>query len=421
MGDLFMKNKRIMSVFLASLLLSGSALPCYASTQDKISDTKAQKQETQSTLNQTQNKISNLETKKSELEDYLTDLNQQLSDLSSSLSELQKQSEDKQKELQEVEAELEAAKKLEKEQYEAMKVRIQYMYEKNNMSYIEVLLASENFADFLNRADNIVQISKYDRNKFAEYQETKENIAKQEEAVKTEQQEIEKLQEESTAKQEEVEELVASTYDKINTYASQITASESEAQSLLAKVNSQEETLNGLLKQAKDEEAAATLAAKKQEQAAQKAEQTALSKSDNETSSKKDSKAEDKKEEASKENTSKEESKKEETAKEDSQESNSSDSSQGEYLGKFKLTAYCNCEQCCGQWANGLTASGTTPSEGRTVAMGGVPFGTKLLINGNVYTVEDRGTAYGHVDVYMNNHSDTYGFGVKYADVYRLN
>ena len=73
------------------------------------------------------------------------------------------------------------------------------------------------------------------------------------------------------------------------------------------------------------------------------------------------------------------------------------------------------------QWANGLTASGTTPSEGRTVAMGGVPFGTKLLINGNVYTVEDRGTAYGHVDVYMNNHSDTYGFGVKYADVYRLN
>lgn len=39
--------------------------------------------------------------------------------------------------------------------------------------------------------------------------------------------------------------------------------------------------------------------------------------------------------------------------------------------------------------------------------MGGVPFGTKLLINGNVYTVEDRGTGYGHVDIYMDSHSAT--------------
>ena len=163
-----MKNKKIMSVFLASLMLTGSVLPCYASTQDKISDTKAQKQETQSTLNQTKDKISNLETKKGELENYLTDLNQQLSDLSDSLSELQDKYEDKQKELQEVEKELEAAKELEKEQYEAMKVRIQYMYEKNNSSYIEVLFAAESFTDFLNRADNIAQMSRYDRDKLAE-------------------------------------------------------------------------------------------------------------------------------------------------------------------------------------------------------------------------------------------------------------
>ena len=52
--------------------------------------------------------------------------------------------------------------------------------------------------------------------------------------------------------------------------------------------------------------------------------------------------------------------------------------------------------------------------------MGGVPFGTKLMINGQVYTVEDRGTAYGHVDIFCSSHSEALSFGVQYADVYQL-
>ncbi len=100
----------------------------------------------------------------------------------------------------------------------------------------------------------------------------------------------------------------------------------------------------------------------------------------------------------------------------------STSSTNGNYLGNFKLTAYCACSTCCGKWAGyGITASGVVPSQGRTVAMGGIPFGTKLLINGNVYTVEDRGTPYGHVDVYFNNHSDALNFGLQYADVYVVN
>ena len=96
------------------------------------------------------------------------------------------------------------------------------------------------------------------------------------------------------------------------------------------------------------------------------------------------------------------------------------DGSGGEYLGNFQLTAYCKCSECCGKWSGSPTASGVMPSQGRTVAMGGVSFGTKLLINGNVYTVEDRGTPYGHVDIYFNSHSDACNFGIRYADVYRV-
>ena len=56
----------------------------------------------------------------------------------------------------------------------------------------------------------------------------------------------------------------------------------------------------------------------------------------------------------------------------------------------------------------------------RLYAMGGVPFGTKLRVGGTVYTVEDRGTPYGHVDIFFDTHSEALAFGLKYMDVYQL-
>ena len=91
-----------------------------------------------------------------------------------------------------------------------------------------------------------------------------------------------------------------------------------------------------------------------------------------------------------------------------------------EYLGTFTLTAYCNCASCCGTEGN-ATASGVMPTSGHTVAMGGIDFGTKLLINGTVYTVEDRGTPYGHVDIYMDSHDAALQFGMGSAEVYLVN
>lgn len=95
------------------------------------------------------------------------------------------------------------------------------------------------------------------------------------------------------------------------------------------------------------------------------------------------------------------------------------ESASGKYLGNFKLTAYCNCAVCCGRWAGGPTASGKMPVQGRTIATGVLPFGTKLNIGGKIYTVEDRGTPYDHIDIYMERHADAEEFGVRYADVYQ--
>lgn len=89
--------------------------------------------------------------------------------------------------------------------------------------------------------------------------------------------------------------------------------------------------------------------------------------------------------------------------------------SEGNLLGYFKLTAYCGCSKCCGKYG-GKTACGAVPKEGVTIAADpNISFGTKLLINGHVYTVQDRGGAIkgNKIDIYFNSHEDCMNFGVK--------
>lgn len=85
----------------------------------------------------------------------------------------------------------------------------------------------------------------------------------------------------------------------------------------------------------------------------------------------------------------------------------------------YKVTAYCACMKCCGK-TNGITAMGTKATEGRTVAASSkFAFGTKLNINGHVYTVEDRGGAItgNKIDIYLNSHAAALAWGVRYLPV----
>lgn len=85
--------------------------------------------------------------------------------------------------------------------------------------------------------------------------------------------------------------------------------------------------------------------------------------------------------------------------------------------GVATITHYCNCSACCGQWAGGGTASGTTPTAGRTVAAD-LPFGTRLLINGQEYIVEDRGVSGCWVDIYCDSHAEALARGMYQTEVY---
>lgn len=90
--------------------------------------------------------------------------------------------------------------------------------------------------------------------------------------------------------------------------------------------------------------------------------------------------------------------------------------------GVCTITRYCNCSQCCGQWAGGNTASGVPPTPWHTVAHNYLPFGTRVLINGVEYVVEDRGDANmaGGMwfDVYVSDHRTAQGPGMYTAEVW---
>ena len=86
------------------------------------------------------------------------------------------------------------------------------------------------------------------------------------------------------------------------------------------------------------------------------------------------------------------------------------------------ITAYCACSICCGPKARGITAAGTRPKQGRTIAAPrSVPLGSKVRVHGlpGVFTVEDRTARRfdGRWDIYFERHQDALKFGKRKLDV----
>ena len=113
----------------------------------------------------------------------------------------------------------------------------------------------------------------------------------------------------------------------------------------------------------------------------------------------------------------------------DSESNTVSGGSYGEalYTIKVDVTHYCACTKCCGSGATGTTASGKQVAVGMVAMSSHYPFGTQIMINGTMYTVEDRGGSgiendTSRVDIYVPDHQQALRMG-RYkttATIYRL-
>lgn len=113
-------------------------------------------------------------------------------------------------EIDTVTVELGDAKKVEKQQYEDMKLRIRYMYEQGDASALEALVNAKDFSDLMNKAEYVQKVHAYDREKLNEYIETKEKVSNLKTKLEKEKKDMEGLQTEYEAQEDDLNEMIVS-------------------------------------------------------------------------------------------------------------------------------------------------------------------------------------------------------------------
>ena len=230
-------------------------------TQEKLDKAKQQHEETKKNLNETKENINDLNDVKHSLQGELAQLNDQLEEVSNNLADLEDKIEDKQEEIEQTQADLEVAKQKEAEQYAAMKKRIQFMYEKQDFMFTEMIFSAKNFADLLNKNDHIESLSSYDKKMKDELEQTRINVEETEARLQSEKEELDKLHEEVVAEQEKVTGYVNATASSIKSYSGQIKDAEAVAAAYEAQSAAEEADIEALKKQLEEEIRLSKLAA----------------------------------------------------------------------------------------------------------------------------------------------------------------
>ena len=89
------------------------------------------------------------------------------------------------------------------------------------------------------------------------------------------------------------------------------------------------------------------------------------------------------------------------------------------YIGECRITHYCPCEECCGQWADGVTASGLKLEPGMVaVDPDVIPLGSTVIINGIPYLAADTGVTGCAIDIAVLTHGEADELGTYQAEVW---
>ena len=186
-------KKRIVQTFLAAILVSILAVKPVLATPS-VDDMQTDKE-------QTQNEVSALQ--------------RQLVENLEKISGLEEQIGQKEDEISQASVDLEEAINKQNKQYDAMKLRIKYMYEAGNMDALETFLSAESFSELVNQAEYIQNIHSYDRQKLNEYISTKEEIEDLKEGLQEETENLQQAEADLAAEREALNTTIASKQSEI--------------------------------------------------------------------------------------------------------------------------------------------------------------------------------------------------------------
>lgn len=231
------KRRRIIAAALIAALAAGMVQSIGASAiqdaQDKINEANEQ-------LDQTNSQISNIEKEQNTLQKEIDSLDSELVALLLDIEVLKDEIAQKEADIEQASKDLTEAEEVAQAQYESMKKRIRFMYERGDNALLESLLGAGSMADFLNRVEYFNQIYDYDRSMLTEYQETVKQVAELKTTLEQEQQDMVALKDNQEHQSAELEKMLnakRATMDDFDTKLAQAEALASQYKQTIQKQN----------------------------------------------------------------------------------------------------------------------------------------------------------------------------------------
>ncbi len=269
-----MKNKKILAVILASAMVVGSAMAVSATTIDGIKEQQAQ---TQADLNSVSTYIDTLEQDKATLLGQMDAVDQELVTTIAYIDSLNVSIDDMNTKIEQTAVDLAAAEETKATQYEAMKKRIQYIYEEGgNAGWATILLSDGDITELLNKAEYTQQMYSYDRQCLEEYAATVQQVEDLQADQTAQQTELLELKGEQEQYQASLQEQLVNLQATSSDYEAELAKAQELANQYTGLINQQNEQIAILAEQQRAaEEAAAAAQAQAEAEAAAQAEASA--------------------------------------------------------------------------------------------------------------------------------------------------
>lgn len=253
-----MRWKRTGCLFLAALIwVSG-----ISASASSIRSLQNQKSQNEKELKNIQSQISGLESKKSALSSEINGLNDELTETLLNIAVLESDLADKEVQIEEAQKAYEEAKATEEQQYEAMKLRIQYLYEAGSESYLELFLTSDSMAELMNKVDYAEELQEYDNRLLDEYKAAKQAVIELQQRLEEEKAELLEMQEQLEEEKANLQSMIAKKQNEVANFDSQLSAARARASEYQQKIKEQNSQIRKLQEEAARAAAAAKAAAK---------------------------------------------------------------------------------------------------------------------------------------------------------------
>lgn len=263
-------KRRMFSALLILFLMIQMTVQADTGTKERVDlaskDTGSSVEELERQREEQQSQLDSLKEYQINLSDELTELNNGLQEISNELADTQDEIAAKNVEIEAAESRIAELTTRSESQYEAMKKRVQYMYENGNQFYLELLLGASSFSDFLNRMEYAKSIYDYDRQELSDYQDTLAELKQQKEDLETAKEELLAAEQTKQEQKSKADSLVAAQQEKISAAKSDVADAETEIADTDAEIARQKAYEEELETQKAKEDAARQEEIKRQEE-----------------------------------------------------------------------------------------------------------------------------------------------------------